>query len=230
MIFYKADVRGEVDVLSAEESMHCVRVLRSRKQDSIRVFDGRGRIYQAVLIGVSESRCEFRVMGVSKVPPLDFAVHLAVAPTKNFGRMEWLVEKLGEIGVSELSFIETSRSERGEVRMDRLEKKAISAMKQSGNPYLLRIHDMVSMEEFIEMSDSDVNLVAHASSHSHMNTLLPPKAFVSILIGPEGGFSHGEVEMAFTQGVLPISLSRNTLRTETAGLLACYMVQVINSL
>lgn len=229
-IFYKKELTEGVNNLSEEESRHCSQVLRHPKGDEILIFDGIGGKHRAMLTQVSKKMCAFEIQSSEIVPKKRFKIHLAIAPTKNIDRMEWLTEKLSEIGVDEITFIQTKHSERKKLRVDRLEKKAISAMKQSGNPFLLQINNLTSFNDFVSGCESDLKLIAHVDeSHTYLKNMLKAKRSVTILIGPEGDFSKEEVAFAKEMGFQPVSLGQNTLRTETAGFVACCMVNIENS-
>ncbi|WP_424961646.1 16S rRNA (uracil(1498)-N(3))-methyltransferase [Ekhidna sp.] len=229
-IFYKKDINQGINLLSEDESRHCAQVLRHQKGDEILIFDGNGGKHQAVLTQVSKKKCEFEIHSSEIAVDKGFSTHLAIAPTKNIDRMEWLTEKLTEIGVDEITFIQTKHSERKKLRLDRLEKKAISAMKQSGNPLLPEIKELATFKDFVSECNTDLKLIAHVdSSYIYLQNALQPDSSVTILIGPEGDFSADEVAIAKASGFQLVSLGQNTLRTETAGFVACCMVNVENS-
>ena len=229
-IFYKNDLIEGLNTLNEEESRHCALVLRHKQGDEITIFDGIGGIHKGQLTLVSKKECEFEIIDSKSVERKSFGIHLAIAPTKNSDRMEWMVEKLCEIGVDQITFIETENSERKKLRLDRLEKKAISAMKQSRNPWLLQINPIAKIEEFLNKDSSAQKFIAHVDpNHSYLTTKATPDSTTSILIGPEGDFSLKEVEDAITKNYQPISIGKNTLRTETAGLVACCMINMINN-
>ncbi len=228
-VFYEKRIKEGVKVLSEEESRHCTQVLRHNSGDEILIFDGNGGKHRAKLNEVSKKSCSFEIIESEIEPRKKFYTHLAIAPTKNADRMEWMVEKLGEIGVDELSFIQTQHSERKHLRTDRLEKKTISAMKQSGNPFKLQINEMMDFNKFIDQTTADQNFIAHVKpSHPYFGDATNNSNKICILIGPEGDFSEQELNLAMEKGFTPISLGNNTLRTETAGFAACCIVNVIN--
>ncbi|WP_420318344.1 RsmE family RNA methyltransferase [Ekhidna sp.] len=228
-IFYQNSIQGDKGTLSEEESKHCTQVLRHQTGDKILVYDGLGGKYKAILTEVSRKSCAFEVLESSVSQKKNFSIHLVIAPTKNMDRMEWLIEKLSEIGVDVVTFIQTKQSERRKIRMDRLEKKAISAMKQSGNPFLLQLNSLVSLDSIFDLIDTEVKLIAHVDqSHKHLGEFVKANKSTTILIGPEGDFSLDEVERAKNAGFQTVSLGENTLRTETAGLMACCAVNFIN--
>ncbi len=226
--FYEPRLKEGINHLSEEESKHCVQVLRHQVGDEIELMDGQGLVIRAKLTSVNKKKCEFEVVSKTESKPKPFQVHLAIAPTKSIDRMEWMVEKLSEIGVDEITFLKTDHSERGKIRIDRIQKKAISAMKQCKFPFLTRINDLTSFSEFVEKTESSEKWMAHVGEHPYLANLTEAKQSTSILIGPEGDFSSTELELAAKHGFQPVSLGKTTLRTETAGLLACHFVNVVN--
>lgn len=228
--FYKKDTTQGVNQLSEEESKHCSQVLRHKIGDEIIVFDGKGGKHRSKLTLVSKKVCEFEIIESTVSTRKSFYIHLAIAPTKNTDRLEWMIEKICEIGVDEVTFIETNHSERRKLRIDRLEKKAISAMKQSGNQWLLQINELTGIREFIQASETDQHFIAHVSTqHPYLYTVAQPNKSSTVLIGPEGDFSEDEMKYAIENGFKPVSLGQNTLRTETAGLIACSMINFLNN-
>lgn len=227
--FFDPDIHEGVNQLPEVDSKHCAQVLRHKQGDKVLVIDGKGGIHTSVLTKVSKTTCEYEILESKNVTPTQFKTHLIIAPTKNTDRMEWLIEKLCEIGVDKVTFVATQNSERRKLRLDRLEKKAISAMKQSGNPFLMELQDLTAFDQIIESEDSTLKLIAHVDqNHRYIGDLLLPNKEVAILIGPEGDFTKEEVEKAFKTGFQPVSLGINTLRTETAGFAACCFVNFIN--
>ena len=227
--YYDSSIQEGMNLLPTDEAKHCAQVLRQKEGDEILVMDGVGGLYASVLRRVSKREVEYEVYSVDQSTERLSKIHLAIAPTKNMDRMEWLVEKLSEIGVDRISFLETQNSERRKLRMDRLEKKAVSAMKQSGNPFLLKIGNLLSFDSIVSEDTSEIKLIAHVDKdHQYVTELLQPSKNITILIGPEGDFTEDEVKRAQSGGFAPISLGHNTLRTETAGFVACCFVNMIN--
>ena len=229
-IFYKNNLLKGSNTLSEEESRHCTHVLRHQQGDEITIFDGIGGIHKGQLTSVSKKECAFEVIESKSAEKKPFSIHLAIAPTKNSDRMEWMVEKLSEIGVDQITFIQTEHSERKKLRLDRLEKKAISAMKQSGNPWLMGINPVINIDEFLKSDSSNEKFIAHVDpGHTYLSSLASPKTSTTILVGPEGDFNLNELEEAISNEYRPISIGNNTLRTETAGLVACCMINTVNN-
>lgn len=228
-IFYQKDIELGINRLNEEESRHCLQVLRHQKGDEILIFDGIGGKHRSVLTQVSKKSCDFEVVESKMTPKKNFRTHLLIAPTKNADRMEWLIEKLSEIGVDEITLIETKHSERRKMRIDRLEKKAISAMKQSGNPYLLKLNAIQPLDQAIKNTRGGIKLIAHVSEdYQYISDQIDANSDITILIGPEGDFSVEEVKKCIASGFNPVSLGNTTLRTETAGFLACCCVNFVN--
>ncbi len=234
ILFYSNEIIGDEAVLDEEESRHCIQVLRKRAGDPIHLIDGVGGFYRAVIEEAHRKKCKARI--VEQLPDeqqRDFRIHLVVAPTKNMARMEWLLEKVTEIGIDEISLVTCRHSERTKVRTDRLEKILLSATKQSLKARLPILHELQTlkqflknqasfpeMEKFIGYIDETVNDGLQDNYH--------PQKDVCILIGPEGGFAPEEVEMAKKEGFQPVSLGKSRLRTETAGLVACHTIHLLN--
>lgn len=204
-------------------------VLRLGPEDLIQVTDGKGLKVLAKITEVNKRDCHFSVIEKLPSPEKSFHLHLAIAPTKNLDRMEWMVEKLGEIGCDQVSFIKTANSDRSHLRMERLEKKAISALKQSKGSKKVILNPLTTLKDFLSNLSFDQGYVAHLEEDTtYLMSSLKPKGRVVILVGPEGDFTKEEIETSRMSGMTPISLGNQTLRTETAGLMACHFVNIIN--
>lgn len=227
--FYDKDAQPPYGQLSEDESKHCLRIFRHQVGDQIEVLDGKGSVHLCEIAEVSKKGCGYTILSTERSLPKDFSIHLAIAPTKNADRMEWLVEKLTEMGVDQVTFLITDHSERKKLRIDRIEKKTIGALKQSGNPYLPIINHHVTFGEFLSKPRNGSKFIAHVDgSHSYLGDAAKAKDDIILLIGPEGDFSDDEVTTAKENGYTPVSLGTNTLRTETAGLVACNQINMIN--
>ncbi len=227
--FYLPDI-SDRPVLEGDEFRHCIRVLRRKKGDQIGIFDGAGNYFITRISLVDKDRCELEILEQKNIPQKPFRIHLAIAPTKSTDRMEWMVEKLGELGIDEITFVLTQHSERPKLKTDRLEKKAISAMKQSKSGYLMQINPLIRFSELIKnIHSTDNRFIAVVKEDlRHLKDLATPGHPVTILIGPEGDFSEAEISAALAAGFTPVSLGHNTFRTETAGLMACHVVNIVN--
>ena len=141
--FYQPTISTGENHLEGEESRHCVKVLRKKAGDLIYIIDGKGSFYTARVIKADPRQCIFEVVEKTKEAKKDHHIHIAIAPTKNLDRMEWFVEKAVELGVDEISFVICDNSERRELKLDRLERKAISALKQSLKATLPQLHPAI---------------------------------------------------------------------------------------
>jgi 16S rRNA (uracil1498-N3)-methyltransferase len=233
-LFYTPDISGETYTLNEEESKHAVRVLRLKTGDTIQLIDGKGGFYTAEIINDHQKHCSVKIISLKKeFEKRDHYLHIAVAPTKNNDRTEWFVEKATEMGIDEISMIDCSNSERSVVKTERLEKVAISAIKQSLKAYLPKINEMTAFKKFItENRDfKGDKFIAHCNVPGklpHLKSLYTPKNNVLILIGPEGDFNPEEVKLALGNGFREISLGNSRLRTETAALYSCTTVNILN--
>ena len=229
--FYVPDAASQKE-LPQEEAVHALRVLRLREDDEIFLMDGCGTFYEAVVSMANSKHCFYEVV---KAEPQETTwqghIHLAIAPTKNIDRMEWLAEKATEVGFDELSFLDCQFSERRQLREDRIEKIVVSAMKQSRKPWLPVVNAMMPFEKFIQTPRQGRQFIAHCYDEIERKDFFTelsasPADDVTILVGPEGDFSINEVQMAMDRGFVPVTLGKSRLRTETAGLSAVMMAQL----
>ncbi|MDN5203210.1 16S rRNA (uracil(1498)-N(3))-methyltransferase [Fulvivirgaceae bacterium BMA10] len=230
-LFYQPDIIQGSHFLNEEESRHCVKVMRHKIGDIIKVIDGKGGSFTAQITKADYRKCEFEIIEQSKSPEKRFNIHIGIAPTKNMDRLEWFVEKCVEIGIDEISFIQCQQSERKHLKLDRLERKAISAMKQSTNNQFPKLYDLMSFQQFIENnSNPDQKFIAYVDEliPEHLYNLAERNQRYLVLIGPEGDFSKEEISMAKTNDFVPVSLGKSRLRTETAGIVACHILNLIN--
>ena len=216
-------------LLPEDESKHAVRVLRLAAGDAVTLVDGRGTRYPAAVADANPKRCALRISGHEAVAPRATYTHVAVAPTKNLDRMEWLVEKATEVGVERLTFLRCARSERRELKLDRLEKIAVSALKQSGQTWLPQLDELIDFESFIQEVDPAATFIAHleAGERTALAQVVAAAPRCCVLIGPEGDFTPAEIELALSRGVRPVTLGSSRLRTETAALAAVFTAQVV---
>ncbi len=231
ILFYTTHISGEHAFFPPEESRHIGQVLRKQAGARLSFVDGSGGWYAGEIEEMDRKGCSVRIIEKKALPPASFQLHLGIAPTKQPSRMEWLLEKVTEIGISEISLLECSRSERQRVRMDRWERILQSAMKQSLRAWLPRLNDVTPFEEFIRKADLlEQRFIAWCDDEEkdHLKNNLLPAKDVMVLVGPEGDFSPEEISLAKEKGFLPVSLGPNRLRTETAGLVACQIANLIN--
>jgi 16S rRNA (uracil1498-N3)-methyltransferase len=152
-LFYQPLLSEGALHLDADESRHCTRVLRRRNGDSIRITDGQGFFYEALITNANPAKCEFAIQARTSEPERNYLIHIAIAPTKNPDRTEWFVEKATEFGIDRITFLQTEHSEKVYLKSDRLIKVAVSAMKQSLKARLPQINDIVTFTQLIEECD-----------------------------------------------------------------------------
>lgn len=233
-IFYTPELTVEDTSfnLPDEEAHHAVRVLRCREGDTISVTNGKGLLKLATISAANKKGCVIS-LEEAVTPPLPPAnLHIAIAPTKNQDRIEWFTEKCVEIGIKEISFVLCDHAERKRIKVERIEKTAISAMKQSQQAWLPQINDLVPLKTFIQQQHIGEQYIAYQdlTSNKHLKDCLVDKSTkICILIGPEGDFSNEEIAYAKANGFQPVLLGNNRLRTETAGVIACSIVNLINA-
>ncbi|MCK5469194.1 MAG: 16S rRNA (uracil(1498)-N(3))-methyltransferase [Cyclobacteriaceae bacterium] len=229
-LFYCPGINNGDDFLDIEESRHCVKVLRKKTGDLINITDGLGNFYQAELADLNSKKCFFKILSSKSVKKNNYSIHIAIAPTKNSDRIEWFIEKAVEIGVDKISLIQTSYSERKTINLDRIKKKAISAMKQSVRAFLPELATMEKLSIFFNSAAEDQKFIAHLEDETteSLEHLVTPGTSYLILIGPEGGFSDEEISMAKSNQIKIVKIGNHRLRTETAGIVACSILNNIN--
>ena len=228
-IFYQPLIPEGTHSLDAEEARHATKVLRLQTGDALELTDGKGSLYSAVITELSKSACHFSINETLSIPRRKYSIHIAIAPTKNIDRIEWFVEKATEIGIDTISFIQCQNSERRVVNMERITKKAISAMKQSGQAWLPELRPIRKVEAlFDEACDHKYIAYVDQANPKHLKEA-PLQSDYLVLIGPEGDFTQQEIDAAMNKGFQKVSLGLTTLRTETAGLAACHTLNLINT-
>lgn len=230
-LFYQPLIHEGIHHLDAEESRHCVKVLRKKTGELIHLTDGKGFFYEAAILKNDPAQCDFKIASKTPEPPKDFFIHIAIAPTKNADRIEWFVEKAVEFGVNKVSLIECEHSERIFSKTDRLKKIAVTAMKQSLKATLPQIEGLLRLDSLIACADEDQKFIAHVdqSNPLHLKDAARKGLRYLVLIGPEGDFSTKELQLAKERAFQKVSLGTSRLRTETAGIAACHILNLINT-
>ncbi|MBQ6653841.1 MAG: 16S rRNA (uracil(1498)-N(3))-methyltransferase [Prevotella sp.] len=245
--FYVPDAALQTE-LPKDEAMHALRVLRLRSGDEIYLMDGDGTFFRAEIVAyprsLPEGRGERRVERgegrevsycIKQTLPQQKAwrshIHLAISPTKMADRIEWMAEKATELGFDELTFLDCKYSERRALRLDRIERIVVSAMKQSRKAWKPRVNPMISFDDFVHKPVKGRKFIAHCYEEIERKDLFEELMSQSaksgeevvVMIGPEGDFSLDEVKEAMSQGFVSVTLGKSRLRTETAGLAAVMM-------
>ncbi|HBS87982.1 MAG: 16S rRNA (uracil(1498)-N(3))-methyltransferase [Bacteroidetes bacterium GWF2_38_335] len=230
-LFYTPDIEGNYYLLDETESKHCIRVLRLKAGDRVNLIDGKGGFYLAKISVDNPKKCIVEVVEKkSEFEKRNHYLHIAIAPTKNIDRFEWFLEKATEIGIDEITPILCQRSERKNVSVDRMEKIVISAIKQSVKAYLPKINELTDYKKLITNSKEVQKYIAHCDEpeKEHLFNKTAKEKSCMVLIGPEGDFSPEEISLAKNNGFEEISLGKSRLRTETAGVAACQIVNLLN--
>lgn len=229
-VFYTPDIQVSNE-LPEEEAQHCTRVLRLNIGDEITLTDGKGNFYQAEITAATNKRCQVAIKETRYQEPLwPCHLHIAMAPTKNMDRNEWFAEKATEIGLDELTFLNCRFSERKVIKTERISKILVSAIKQSLKARLPKLNEMTDFHTFIQQDFKGQKFIAHCyeGEKKQLKEALTPGEDALVLIGPEGDFSEEEVQKAIEHGFVPISLGKSRLRTETAALVACHTLNLMN--
>lgn len=229
-VFYTPDIQTKAE-LPEEEAQHCTRVLRLNAGDEITLTDGKGYFYRAEITTATNKRCLVAIKeSVFQEPLWPCHLHIAMAPTKNMDRNEWFAEKATEIGFDELTFLNCRFSERKVIKTERIEKIVISAIKQSLKARLPILNEMTDFDKFISRNFEGQKFIAHCYEGEKplLRDVLQKGQDALVLIGPEGDFSEEEVSKAVQKGFTPVSLGQSRLRTETAALVACHTMNLMN--
>ena len=232
-LFYTPDFDGiaAVYTLPEEESQHAVKVLRMEAGEHVHLVNGMGGLFEAEIVNPHPKRCELKILSSAfEFGKRDFHVHIAIAPTKMNERLEWFLEKATEIGIDEITPVICRYSERKEVKLARMEKILVAAMKQSVKAYMPKLNEVCTFNQLLKNTSASQKFIAHCyeGEKQLLKDVYTKDSDVLILIGPEGDFSTEEVQKAIQAGFIPVSLGNSRLRTETAGVLACYTINLLN--
>jgi len=231
-LFYTPDINSKEYTLSKDESRHCIQVLRKKIGDIIYLVDGKGGFYKALLVNDNPKSCHLKIENVSyNHGKSSVHIHIAIAPTKMNERFEWFLEKATEIGINEITPLICEHSERKVLKLERMNKILVSAMKQSQRAYLPKLNPPLSFDAFISEKKQGTGFIAHCidkEAKKQLKTVIKKGSDCLILIGPEGDFSHNEIDLAINQGFTAVSLGPSRLRTETAALASCFTINLIN--
>jgi len=231
-IYYCANIEGNNASFSFEESGHCIRVLRMKKGDKLNFTDGKGCMYEGVIINPDQKKMEVSVTSVIKdYGKRNYSIHIAISPLKNSDRLEWFIEKAVEIGIDEITPLLCSRTEKTRIKRERIENLMQSAVKQSVKSYIPVLNEPMLLNDFLKGQYPGLKLIAHCDSDIErlpIQSVLKKEENITIMIGPEGDFTNDEVSKATTSGFISVNLGPSRLRTETAGLVACCSVYLTN--
>ncbi|MGL2994641.1 16S rRNA (uracil(1498)-N(3))-methyltransferase [Flavobacterium sp. TSSA_36] len=231
-LFYNStiEITSTSFIFDKEESKHIIKVLRKKDGDILHVTNGLGFLFTTKITLASDTKCTVEIISFEEKKPSPHPLHLAVAPTKMNDRYEWFLEKATEIGIQEITPIICDRSERKVINKERFERIILTAMKQCNQFYLPKLNDAVSYKEFIKQHQEGALFIAHCeeTDKKTLKDSLEINTKTTILIGPEGDFSENEIQLAISNKYSPVSLGNTRLRTETAAVVACHSVMLLN--
>lgn len=230
--FYLPELFPECDFarFTKEESRHITKVLRKKNHDSIILTDGNGNQYHGDLEIIDHKSCGVRINKVIQIPEDNYKLHIAIAPTKNMDRLEWFVEKATEIGVHQITPIVCQQNERKRVKIERLQKIGISAMKQSLGAFLPIINPLTDFKKVIDSIQGFCAIAhCHNTPKTPLHKILRHEKNIHVFIGPEGDFTKEEIAYAHSKFANPVSLGKKRLRTETAALVACQTIALLHA-
>jgi len=231
-IFYAPGINGSIHYLDVSESHHCIRVLRLKKGDAVRLVDGKGTLYEGCIIDPDHRHCGIELNEkIADFEKRDYRLHIAISPLKNQERFEWFVEKSVETGIDEITPLICRNTEKQGIKVMRIENIIISAMKQSVKAFKPVLNKPATFNEFIKQSFEGSKLIAHCSNdleRSRIDMVCKKGEDSVILIGPEGDFSREEISAALVNGFRSVNLGKSRLRAETAGVAACLAVYFMN--
>ena len=231
-VFYAQNITDKNILIDSQEHIHLAKVLRKTVGDEIYVCNGKGLLVLAEIISSSKKETVLQVKRVvANENNNKHHLVIGIAPTKNMDRLEWMVEKCVEIGVNGIAPFYSQNSERRRLKLERLEGKALSAMKQSKALFLPSIQEAVTLEKLIKQSEAKHKYIAYVEEETNDIQAIFPQIdrneTMLVLIGPEGGFTKEEVDLAVENGFKSISLGQQRLRTETAGVFVASAYQLL---
>ena len=218
-LFY-GEITGNTVIINNEEQQHIVKVLRMKSGEEIFVTDGKGNLAKGNLV-FEGKKVHLEILEIKeKLPNFSPQLHIAIAPTKNIDRIEFFVEKAVEMGISEITFLQTEKTERKNISIEKLTKQAISASKQSLRFHFPKMNDLVKFSDFIKNLNAETTFVAHCNENLERIHLkdIDSRENITFLIGPEGDFSDIFIQILVENGIIAVSLGNQRLRTETAGI------------
>jgi len=231
-IFYAPNITGDTYTLDENESKHLIRVLRMVSGAGVRLIDGKGNLYDAIIRDPDQRKCTLQITGKkADFEKRNYRLHIAISPLKNPERFEWFIEKSVEIGIDEITPLICRNTEKPGIKTSRVSNLIVSAMKQSLKATLPILNDPINFTEFIRSNTEGIRLIAHCDEsipRKRIADVYTKKENVIIMIGPEGDFTKEEIETAASLGYLPVHLGPSRLRTETAGIAACHSIYFIN--
>ncbi len=232
-LFFSNHINDDIIILDSQESRHCTKVLRKNVGDLVNVVDGVGNFYKGELVLIDKNSCQIKVNEViNNYGKKKYYIHIAISPIKNHDRLEWFIEKSVEIGIDEISFIQCERTLRKNIKLERINRIAITAMKQTLKAKLPKINQIESFGSLLDRCSENMKFICHLENNKRDNLFSFKDTIVNssnscILIGPEGDFTSQEISLSYKYNFIPITLGNSRLRTETAGVVSCNLINAI---
>lgn len=218
-LFYYKNISSDIITLPTEESKHIIRVLRKSVGDEIQLTNGEGSLFTCQIVDANTNKCKVEIINEEKsLPPYYLKYHIAIAPPKSQNRLDWMIEKICELGIGTISPLICTHSERKHTSIDRIERVAIAAIKQSLKTFMPQINEAVRFSTFIKSNQAEEKLIAHLNPQAQYIKKQEQVSNSIIIIGPEGDFSEEEIELAINNNYQILKLGDQRLRTETAAL------------
>jgi 16S rRNA (uracil1498-N3)-methyltransferase len=231
-IFYAPDITNNIYTLDPNESKHLIRVLRMTKGAAVRLIDGKGNLYEGIINKPDQTCCTIKITGKTvDFEKRNYRLHIAVSPLKNTERFEWLIEKIVEIGVDEITPIICKNTEKPGIKSVRINNIVVSAIKQSLKANKPILNDPCTFKDFISNDHSGILMIAHCNdtiTRNRISDVYSKNDDAVVIIGPEGDFKTEEIYSAIDKGFKSIHLGSSRLRTETAGVVACHSICFLN--
>jgi 16S rRNA (uracil1498-N3)-methyltransferase len=231
--FYSTNIQNNFILLEEEEAQHCTKVLRCKIGDTVEVLNGSGSLLEGKISIIQKHEVQIEISKILKEEKENTnQLSIAICLTKNPARLEWFIEKATEIGISNIYPMVSERTEKEKIKQERLQQIVISAAKQSGQLFFPILHSIQKFSELINSTNNQYNqyFIAHCENQKqHLKNLYQKKESALLLIGPEGDFTPTEIQQAINKNYTPISLGNSILRVETAGVVACSIVSIINA-
>lgn len=230
-LFYAPKIGGDFYTLDKDDSSHLVRVMRAQKDETVYVTDGNGSIFECKIVDPNPKKCQLEIIKqVAGIDQRNYQLQIAIAPTKNINRFEWFLEKSTEIGIDKIKPVLCEHSERKVIKPDRLNRVITAAMKQSLKSHHPELDDLMSFTDVVKAPFIGQKFIAYVDTNieNELVNICKSNTDTIVLIGPEGDFSKQEVQIAMENGFVPVKLGPSRLRTETAGIVACHTVNLVN--
>lgn len=220
-------IRDGTTVLDEDTSRHCIQVLRMKMGEYIQLTDGKGTLLTTELMQEHKKAASVRVLSATTSPDMRRKITIAISLIKNAGRFEWFIEKATEIGIHEIVPLLCERTEKQHFRSDRMKSILVSAMLQSRQVWLPALNEPISFRKAVGDFQAPHKFIAHClDEDKRLLVAAPGNEAVVILIGPEGDFTKGEIEMAIAKQFVPVTLGETRLRSETAGVVAAVLLKI----